>query len=142
MLARVDPSVPEIVCSDPGRLRQVLINLVGNALKFTERGEIEISVAAEAAGGNQMLIRFQVRDTGRGIPKDQHQRIFEAFVQADGSMKRAHGGSGLGLAISSRLVAMMRGEIWVESAPARGSTFHFTIRAAAAPNPAESRGAA
>ncbi len=132
MLSRVDPAVPQMVWSDPGRLRQVLINLVGNALKFTERGEIEISVGAEALDGGQTLLHFRVRDTGRGIPKDQHQRIFEAFVQADGSMKRAHGGSGLGLAICSSLVAMMRGQIWVESALGQGSTFHFTIRAGAA----------
>lgn len=129
MLSHVDPEVPQIVWSDPGRLRQVLINLVGNALKFTERGEIEISVAAEALAHEETLLHFRVRDTGCGIPKGQHQRIFEAFVQADGSMKRAHGGSGLGLAICSRLVAMMRGEIWVESALGQGSTFHFTIRA-------------
>jgi signal transduction histidine kinase len=132
MLSRVDPAVPQMVWSDPGRLRQVLINLVGNALKFTERGEIEISVGAEALDAGQTFLHFRVRDTGRGIPKDQHQRIFEAFVQADGSMKRAHGGSGLGLAICSSLVAMMRGQIWVESAPGQGSTFHFTIRAGAA----------
>jgi signal transduction histidine kinase len=90
---------------------------------------IEISVAAEALGDNQTLQHFRVPDTGRGIPKEQHQRIFESFVQADGSMKRAHGGSGLGLVICSRLVTMMRGAIWVESALGQGSTFHFTIRA-------------
>ena len=140
MLCHIDPGVPKIIWSDPGRLRQVLINLVGNALKFTERGEVEISVAEDALADNQTLLHFRVRDTGQGIPKDQHQRIFEAFVQADGSMKRAHGGSGLGLAICSRLVNMMRGEIWVESVIGQGSTFHFTIRASKS-ELAENRGA-
>lgn len=142
MITHVDPAVPEIVWSDSGRLRQILINLVGNALKFTDRGVVEVSVGAEALPGNETILHFHVRDTGRGIPKDQHQRIFEPFVQADGSMKRAHGGSGLGLAICSRLVTMMRGEISVESASGQGSTFHFTIRAGAPSSVTESRGAA
>lgn len=138
MSYHVDPAVPEIIWTDAGRLRQVLINLVGNALKFTERGEVEISVTSEALDGpldgNDTRLHFSVRDTGYGIAKDQHRRIFEAFVQADGSMKRAHGGSGLGLAICARLVTMMRGEIWVESSVGQGSTFHFTIRVAASPS--------
>jgi len=133
MSFHVDPAVPQSIWSDAGRLRQVLINLVSNALKFTERGEIEILVSAETLKGNETLLHFSVRDTGHGIPKEQHRRIFEAFVQADGSMKRAHGGSGLGLAICARLVTMMRGEIWVESAVGQGSTFHFTIRASSSP---------
>ncbi len=132
MLFRVDPAVPPTVCSDAGRLRQVLINLVGNALKFTDSGEVEISVSQDQQLGDHTILHFCVRDTGRGIPKEQHQRIFEAFVQADGSMKRAHGGSGLGLAICLRLVTMMGGEIWLDSAPGEGSAFHFTIRAGAA----------
>jgi signal transduction histidine kinase len=157
MSCHVHPAVPEIIWSDPGRLRQVLINLVGNALKFTERGEIEITVTLQALSQlqglsrdespseNETRLHFSVRDTGRGIPKDQYRRIFEAFVQADGSMKRAHGGSGLGLAICSRLVTMMRGEIWVESTLGQGSTFHFTIRAgvsSALAAVSENRGAA
>lgn len=133
MSFHVHPAVPQVIWSDPGRLRQVLINLVGNALKFTERGEVEISVSAEPSEDTETQLHFSVRDTGFGIPKDQHRRIFEAFVQADGSMNRAHGGSGLGLAICSRLVTMMRGEIWVESTVGEGSTFHFTIRPAASP---------
>jgi signal transduction histidine kinase len=144
MLCHVDAAVPSLIWSDPGRLRQVLINLVGNALKFTERGEVEVSVVAQGSGDDSVL-HFRVRDTGCGIPQEQHRRIFEAFVQADGSMKRAHGGSGLGLAICARLVSMMRGEIWLESMPGHGSTFHFTIRTASSPASASSqqqRGAA
>lgn len=138
MSFRVEKAVPQVIWSDAGRLRQVLINLVGNALKFTERGAVEISVSAEPLENgetkNETKLHFAVRDTGFGIPKDQHRRIFEAFVQADGSMKRTHGGSGLGLAICARLVTMMHGEIWVESAVGQGSTFHFTIRAAVSPS--------
>ena len=88
-----------------------MINLVGNALKFTDSGEVEISVSQDLQRGDQTILHFRVRDSGRGIPKEHHQRIFEAFVQADGSMKRAHGGN------SSRLVTMMGGEIWLDSAP-------------------------
>ncbi len=128
----VDAAVPEIIPSDPGRLRQVLINLVGNALKFTEHGRIEISLHVEAPADGGRL-HFRVRDTGQGIPQEHQRRIFEPFVQADGSMKRAHGGSGLGLAICARLVSMMGGDIWVESAVGEGSTFHFTIRHGQAP---------
>ena len=133
VLSQVDPAVPQIIRSDPGRLRQVLINLIGNALKYTERGQIHIVVNSETLPGNEIRLHFSVRDTGRGIPKEQHQRIFEPFVQADGSMQRAHGGSGLGLAICSRLVNMMRGDIWLESAVGHGSTFHFTIRPSESP---------
>jgi signal transduction histidine kinase len=144
MYFHVDSRVPETIWMDPGRLRQVLINLIGNALKFTERGVIEILVTAETGKLNEPRLHFAVRDTGRGIPKDQHRRIFEPFVQADGSMKRAHGGSGLGLAICARLVTMMRGDIWVESAVGEGSTFHFTIRPGEARQftPLEQRGVA
>jgi light-regulated signal transduction histidine kinase (bacteriophytochrome) len=94
MFCRVDAAVPRIVSTDAGRLRQVLINLVGNALKFTDQGEVEIRVDAEDSGADETILHFCVRDTGRGIPPEYQQRIFEAFVQADGSMKRAHGGSG------------------------------------------------
>jgi len=101
-----------------------------------------VQPAAQAISDNETILHFRVRDTGRGIPQQQHQRIFEPFVQADGSMKREHGDSGLGLAICSRLVAMMRGQIWVDSEFGRGSTFHFTIRAGVPSRAAESRGAA
>jgi signal transduction histidine kinase len=127
---RIDPALPEIVTSDAIRLRQILFNLVGNALKFTDRGSIEVAISkhipAKEDGHNKL--RFTVADTGIGIPPDKLNSIFEAFVQADGSSTRAFGGTGLGLAICRRLVAMLGGEIWVESDLGGGSRFHFTIQ--------------
>jgi PAS domain S-box-containing protein len=125
---RVRPEVPEWLMGDPGRLRQVLVNLVGNAIKFTERGEVvvDVSRAAETAGGVEL--HFLVRDTGIGIPEEHRQRIFEAFTQADSSTTRKYGGTGLGLAIAKYLVERMGGRIWVESEEGRGSTFHFTAQ--------------
>jgi signal transduction histidine kinase/DNA-binding response OmpR family regulator len=124
----VSPEIPETLMGDPGRLRQVLVNLVGNAVKFTERGEVFISVAQEEneASGSVQL-HFIVRDTGVGIEQEKQGTIFEAFSQADGSMARKYGGSGLGLAICVRLLEMMQGKIWVESEAGKGSTFHFTV---------------
>ena len=124
----VNREVPESLLGDPGRLRQVLINLVGNALKFTEKGEINVRVAQERAEQDYACLHFSVQDTGIGIPADKQVTIFESFAQADGSNGRHYGGTGLGLAISKRLVEMMGGCIWVESAPGQGSAFHFTVR--------------
>jgi two-component system, sensor histidine kinase and response regulator len=114
------------VIADPVRLRQTLVNLASNAVKFTERGEVVVSVEEKSRRDDRCVFHFTVRDTGIGIPADKQGLIFEAFTQADGSTTRAYGGTGLGLAISSRLVSMMNGQIWVESEPGRGSRFHFT----------------
>ncbi len=118
--------VPAIVHADSFRLRQVVTNLLGNALKFTERGEISLQVRSEKQEGDRGVLRFTVSDTGIGIPVDKQSMIFEAFAQGEGSTVRKYGGTGLGLSISSRLVAMMGGKIWVESQPGHGSSFHFT----------------
>jgi signal transduction histidine kinase/CheY-like chemotaxis protein len=123
----VDPDVPEAVIGDPGRLRQILVNLAGNSIKFTERGEIVVSVKAVPSTGQTIELQFTVKDTGVGVAADQQGKIFEAFSQVDGSMARKYGGSGLGLAICTKLVAMMSGRIWVESALQQGSAFHFTV---------------
>jgi two-component system sensor histidine kinase/response regulator len=128
----LDPTVPDAVVGDVGRLRQVLINLISNALKFTERGEIVVRVARESEVGPDLHLHFAVSDTGIGIPHDKQEHIFEAFAQADTSTTRRYGGTGLGLAICSRLVPLMGGKIWLESEPGRGSTFHFTVRLACA----------
>ena len=124
----VHPDVPDALMGDPGRVRQVLINLAGNAIKFSERGEVIISVDVESQTEKEVALHFTVSDTGIGIPADKQAQIFDAFKQADGSMTRKYGGTGLGLAISSKLVALMRGRIWVESEPGNGSRFHFTVR--------------
>ena len=131
---RVDREVPEGLLGDPGRLRQVLINLVGNALKFTEKGEVNVRVAKERAEQDCARLHFSVQDTGIGIPAEKQTAIFQSFIQADGSTGRHYGGTGLGLTISKRLVEMMGGCIWVESAPGQGSTFHFTVRLGMAPS--------
>jgi signal transduction histidine kinase/CheY-like chemotaxis protein len=128
----VRPEVPERVIADSTRLRQVIVNLLGNALKFTERGEVSLSVLAEGCAAGCTTLRFTVADTGIGIPVEKQQVIFDAFAQEDGSMSRKYGGTGLGLTISSRLVKMMGGRIWVESAPGEGSRFHFTAQVQAA----------
>ena len=129
LTCEVCPGVPAFIHSDATRLRQVVTNLLGNALKFTEQGEVSLRIMNDgpAASGGVML-HFIVSDTGIGIPVDKQPQIFEAFSQADTSMARKYGGSGLGLTISSRLVAIMGGKIWVESIPDKGSTFHFTSR--------------
>ena len=123
---RVAPGLPAAVQGDPLRIRQVLVNLLGNAIKFTERGEVLLLVERAAAGGDEL--RFAVRDTGIGMAPDQLERIFRKFEQVDTSVTRRYGGSGLGLSISKRLVEMMGGRIWVESAPGRGSLFAFEVR--------------
>jgi signal transduction histidine kinase/DNA-binding response OmpR family regulator len=155
LACHVHADVPEALVGDAGRLSQVLVNLVGNAVKFTDRGEVAVSVAV--AGGQWPVaseeknassslatdhsplatLHFEVRDTGIGIPPEKQEAIFAPFVQADGSTTRQYGGTGLGLTICRRLVALMGGRLWLESAPGRGSTFHFTVRlgVAAAPAP-------
>jgi PAS domain S-box-containing protein len=126
LACNVEPDVPALVRGDPGRLRQVLINLVGNAIKFTDRGEVSVVIQLwpDIPDG----LRFSVRDTGIGIPTEKQALIFEAFTQVDGSYTRRFGGTGLGLTIASRLIQMMGGRIWIESEEGHGSTFHFTAR--------------
>jgi two-component system sensor histidine kinase/response regulator len=113
---------------DPNRLRQMMLNLIGNAIKFTDSGEIIVSVDGRREADGTIDLHFRVRDTGIGIPKDKQSLIFAAFDQADSSTSRRFGGTGLGLAVSSQLVALMGGDMWVESEPGRGSVFHFTGR--------------
>ncbi len=124
----IPPDLPDTLVGDLGRVRQIIVNLVGNALKFTEKGEIVVSVAEDSRDEDTVLLRFSVRDTGIGIPKESQEKIFAAFSQADGSTTRHYGGTGLGLTISGQLVEMMGGRIWIESEPGEGSTFHFTAR--------------
>jgi two-component system, sensor histidine kinase and response regulator len=124
----IGPDVPHAIVGDPGRLRQIIVNLVGNALKFTEKGEVVLSATMEAREREDVVLHFVVADTGIGIPSQKLSAIFEAFQQADGSMTRKYGGTGLGLTISSRLVDLMGGRIWVESELGKGSRFHFTSR--------------
>jgi signal transduction histidine kinase/CheY-like chemotaxis protein len=125
---RSAPEVPARLVGDSVRLRQVLVNLVGNAIKFTDRGEVALHVDLEQGAGDAAEFHFRVADTGIGIAENCVQSIFQAFVQADGSNTRRYGGTGLGLAICARLVDLMGGRIWVESQPGVGSTFHFTVR--------------
>ena len=129
----VDPEVPDALIGDAGRLRQVLVNLIGNAIKFTERGEVAIAVKRVARDGDRVELRFDVRDTGIGVPLEKQRVIFESFSQADGSTTRRFGGTGLGLSISRQLVNMMGGQIGVESQPGEGSTFSFTAVLEVAP---------
>jgi PAS domain S-box-containing protein len=129
----ISPAVPDILQGDPGRLRQVLINLLGNATKFTKHGEVVLTVEKESEDLPNLCLHFSVRDTGIGIPPEKYQVVFAPFAQADGSTKRKFNGTGLGLTICARLVEMMGGKIWLESEVGKGSTFHFTacFRAAA-----------
>src|SRR5262249_33060264 len=139
LVCNVQPDVPDALIGDAGRLRQVLLNLVGNAIKFTETGEVVVQVgeeAAEPAGRQEVLLRVSVRDTGIGIPVDKQVTIFRPFEQEDTSTTRKYGGTGLGLTIATRLVALMGGQISVESEPGLGSTFAFAARFALQPHPA------
>src|SRR6202165_2425895 len=122
----VQPDVPDALVGDPWRLRQIILKLVGNAIKFTEKGEVVVHVQADSRTNDNIELHFTIEDTGIGIPAEKQTAIFEAFTQADGSMSRTYGGTGLGLTISSRLVGFMGGRIWVESELGTGSRFHFT----------------
>jgi two-component system, sensor histidine kinase and response regulator len=128
LTCEVRSEVPEWVVADPTRLRQIIVNLVGNAIKFTRQGEVGLEVKLEAATQDGVTLQFSVRDTGIGVPPEKQKVIFEAFSQADGSTARKFGGTGLGLTISSRLIKLMSGRIWLESEPSKGSCFHFTAR--------------
>jgi PAS domain S-box-containing protein len=128
LAVHVRSGVQDALVGDPGRLGRILVNLVGNAIKFTEEGEVVVHVRTESGGEGQVVLHFSVTDTGIGIPDDKQEAIFEAFAQADSSTTRKFGGTGLGLAITAQLVGLMGGRIWVESAPGLGSTFHFTAR--------------
>jgi signal transduction histidine kinase len=119
---------PAAVVGDPRSLRQILLNLAGNAIKFTDRGSVDLAVCVESTDEAGVVLHFRVTDTGIGIPAAKQASIFDAFVQGDGSPTRRHGGTGLGLAICSNLVALMGGRIWVESEEGKGSSFHFTAR--------------
>jgi two-component system sensor histidine kinase/response regulator len=123
---RVLPDVPDYLVGDVGRLRQVLVNLVGNAIKFTEQGEVVVQVAREWQTDGEVCLHFSVSDTGIGIPPEKQALLFQAFSQVDASTSRKYGGTGLGLAISAKLVQIMGGKIWLQSEPGQGSTFHFT----------------
>ncbi len=125
---RVHPEVPDNLLGDPTRLRQIVFNLVGNSIKFTDKGEVSVQVTVESSDADRATLHFAVTDTGIGIPPEKRRVIFEAFAQADNSTSRRYGGTGLGLTISSRLVAMMGGRMWVESEVGQGSTFHFTLK--------------
>ena len=128
----IDPTVPPVLIGDGLRIRQILLNLVGNALKFTERGAVDVRADAAIESGGGLQLRVQVRDSGVGIPQDRIDRLFKAFSQADSSTTRRYGGTGLGLAISTRLVSLMDGTLTVESEEGRGSTFTFTLKTRAA----------
>ena len=132
LVYEVQPEVPEALLGDPGRIRQVLINLIGNAIKFTEKGEIVLNVEESEQGqtDDATTLHFSVRDTGIGVPVEKQETIFEAFSQVDGSMARKYGGTGLGLTICKRLVELMNGRIWLESQPGQGTMMHFTVRLA------------
>jgi signal transduction histidine kinase len=125
---QVDPQVVDLVSGDPVRLRQIVVNLVGNAVKFTSSGGVLVSVKTEPKEAEIALVRFTVKDTGIGIPVERQKEIFSSFTQGDNSTTRKYGGTGLGLTISHRLVEMLGGRIWVESQPDKGSSFHFTAR--------------
>src|SRR5438552_1231687 len=143
LIYQVQPDVPDALVGDAGRVRQVLLNLVGNAVKFTDEGEVVVCVKSEIRNPKSsdfpgdILLHFEVKDTGIGIPAEQQERIFRAFEQEDTSTTRKYGGTGLGLTIASRLVALMGGAINVDSAPSRGSTFAFTACFGRQPHPPE-----
>jgi signal transduction histidine kinase/DNA-binding response OmpR family regulator len=128
LLCDIAPDLPELLAGDPGRLRQILLNLVSNAIKFTAHGEVALKAQIDAEDEDSRVIRFTVADTGIGIPEEKQEFIFSPFTQADSSTTREYGGTGLGLTICARMVAMMGGKIWLESEVGRGTQFHFTVR--------------
>ena len=137
-IIRANTRLPDMVLGDAGRLRQVLLNVLGNAVKFTTEGEVVLKVSVESASESQITLHFAVSDTGIGIPADKQRQIFQAFTQADSSTTRRYGGTGLGLAIALRLVELMGGRLWVESTAGHGSTFFFTATFGQLPAAAES----
>lgn len=126
-LCRIDPDAPRYIIGDPTRLRQILINLAGNSIKFTEQGEVVVRVQLAERKGHDLLLHFSVKDTGIGIPKEKQEAVFKSFTQAEASTTRKYGGTGLGLTISKQLVELMGGKIGIESKPGKGSTFYFDI---------------
>ncbi len=136
LLCDIAPEVSDQLTGDPGRLRQLVINLVGNAIKFTAEGEVAVTVTSESVDLDRSMLHVAVRDTGIGIPADKQRQVFESFSQADNSTTRKYGGTGLGLTICVRLCELMGGRIWLESEPGKGSTFHFTIQVGVSLNPA------
>jgi signal transduction histidine kinase/CheY-like chemotaxis protein len=142
LACHLEPDVPEFLVGDSGRLRQALVNLVGNAIKFTEKGEVVVRVTRDkepSEGTKAVSLRFSVRDTGIGIPPEKQEMIFKPFEQADGTTTRRYGGTGLGLTISKRIIEAMGGKIWLESEVGKGSTFHFSLRFDLQSNPAPKR---
>jgi two-component system, sensor histidine kinase and response regulator len=131
------PDLPDEVIGDPVRLRQVLVNLVGNSIKFTQQGTITFRAELRSRNAKHVELLFTLSDTGIGIPAEKHQLIFQPFIQNDGSTTRRYGGAGLGLAVSSRLLELMGGSIWLESEPGRGSTFYFTVQLETLPEQAK-----
>ncbi|TWT80153.1 Signal transduction histidine-protein kinase BarA [Planctomycetes bacterium CA13] len=136
LTTRIKPAIPEMLIGDSGRLRQILVNLIGNSLKFTHEGQVSLTVDVEHRVDDNLSLYFTVEDTGVGIDPEKQQAVFEAFTQADGTMTRRYGGTGLGLAITRRLVEIMGGRVWMESDVGKGSAFHFIVKLQAAPEEA------
>jgi signal transduction histidine kinase len=135
LASRIERGVPRTVIGDPFRLRQILTNLIGNAIKFTNNGEVGVSVSSVPGEAGESVLRCSVNDTGVGIPLQKQVVIFEALAQADASSTRRFGGVGLGLTIAAHIVQLMNGRMWLESEVGKGSTFHFTVRLAHSPLP-------